>query len=121
MEYDACRGKWSCALCAVTLFYPGTYQLQQAFERDHEDVFTKTCSVWELLVTGAPFERVIQENDKCRNLCIRCHSAVTCAERAVGILRLKTLDQKPTGVSSYTKQRARYQVETLTKMLLGIR
>jgi hypothetical protein len=114
-EQDAASGKWCCALCTSTLFDPITFQPLQAFERDHVDVFSKTCTVWELLVTGAPFDQVVRENDKCRNLCVRCHSAVTCAERKVGILRLKSLDP---GISSYIKRRALYQVETLTTMLL---
>jgi hypothetical protein len=57
------------------------------------------------------------ENDKCRNLCVRCHSAVTYAERTIGILQLKNKPHKRE-VSEYVKKRARYQVETLTKMLL---
>jgi hypothetical protein len=115
MEHDVHNGKWSCALCTCILFDPVTFQSQQAFERDHVDASTKTCTVWELLVTGASFDRVVHENDKCRNLCVRCHSAVTLAERTVGILRLKTIH-----CSTYTKKRALYQVETLTKMLLGL-
>jgi hypothetical protein len=115
---DAHAGKWKCALCTTSLFDPTTLQSLEAFERDHLDVFTKTASVWELLVSGAPFEKIKQENDKCRNLCVRCHSAVTCAERAVGILRLKSLDRTQSGLPLYTKQRALYQVETLTRMLL---
>jgi hypothetical protein len=115
---DANKGKWRCSLCEVSLFDPVTLQPHRAFERDHLDVFAKTTTVWELVVTGASFERITAENDKCRNLCIRCHSAVTCAERTCGILRLKVLDRTPLRVTPYTKKRALYQVETLTDMLL---
>jgi hypothetical protein len=118
LELDACTHKWKCALCAVKLFDPVTFQVERAFERDHIDVFTKSSTVWKLLVTGAPFEVLVKENNKCRNLCVRCHSAVTCAERAVGILGLKALDRSQR-VSTYTKRRALQQVETLTRMLLG--
>jgi hypothetical protein len=119
LELDAQSGKWKCALCAIHLFDPVTLHPIKAFERDHLDVFDKTSTVWELLVTGAPFDQITAENDKCRNLCVRCHSAVTCAERAVGILQLKTLNRTPRGLTSYTKERALYQVETLTRMLLA--
>jgi hypothetical protein len=118
LELDAQAGKWMCALCDICLFDPVTLRPLQAFERDHIDVFAKTSTVWELLVTGAPFTQITNENDKCRNLCVRCHSAVTCAERAVGILNLKAVNRGPLGVTSYTKKRALYQVETLTRMLL---
>ena len=117
MEHDARDGKWTCSLCACILFDPVTFQPHQAFERDHIDEFTKVCTVWELLVSGASFDRVVHENDKCRNLCIRCHSAVTSAERAVGILRLKNL--RSPCISTYTRRRALYQVESLTNMLLS--
>jgi hypothetical protein len=113
LELDIRTGKWKCALCEVHLFDPVTGFRLQAFERDHIDVFDKTTTVWELLVTGATFSQLSHENNKCRNLCVRCHSAVTCAERTVGILRLKTH-----GVSAYVKQHALHQVETLTRMLL---
>ena len=112
MVRDAQNNKWKCALCDLTLFDPMTLQIIHAYERDHTDVFMKSTAVWEPIVSGAPFNQVILENDKCRNLCIRCHSAVTCA---VGILRLK---KSPLELSLYIKQRALYQVETLTKMLL---
>ena len=118
LRLDAQNGKWTCSLCHTVLFDPLTLHTLEGFERDHVDVFAKTASVWELLVTGAPFESIQQENDKCRNVCVRCHSAVTCAERAVGILRLKALDRTPGGLTQYTKDRALYQVETLTRMLL---
>ena len=112
MVHDAQTGKWKCALCAIQLFDPVTFQTSRAYERDHLDVFLKTTTVWELLVTGVSLAGVMEENDKCRNLCVRCHSA----ERTVGILRLKPL----LGVSSYIKQRALHQVETLTAMLLKL-
>ena len=71
-------------------------------------------------MTGKPLAVIQHENDQCRNLCVQCHSGVTCAERAVGILRLKTLDKVPGGISVHLKRRALHQVETLTHMLLGI-
>jgi hypothetical protein len=117
MDVDA--GKHRCALCDHVLIDPMTLTVLRAFERDHIDVFTKISTIWELLVTGASLEQIMRENSKCRNLCVRCHSVVTCAERAVGILRLKSIDRQPPGVSPYIKKRAFYQVETLTRMLLS--
>lgn len=120
LEMDVRNGKWQCALCSVHLFDPVTLLPLRAFERDHIDVFTKTSTVWELLVTGAPLTQIRAENNKCRNLCVRCHSAVTCAERAVGILRLKAISRPPhRPITLYIQKRAKYQVDTLTKMLLG--
>jgi hypothetical protein len=119
LRHDAAVGKWQCALCLCPLFDPVTLQLVRAFERDHVDVFSKEATVWELLVTGASVTRVFAENQNCRNLCVRCHSAVTCAERTVGILGLKALARREEGLSNYIKQRALHQVETLTLMLLG--
>jgi hypothetical protein len=87
------------------------------FERDHINVFTKTTTVWELLVSGAPFHDVCEENRKCRNLCLHCHSVVTYAERVVGILKLKKIKDTTPNIE-YIRDRAMYQVETLVKMLL---
>jgi hypothetical protein len=77
VEHDVRNGKGQCALCGSRLLDPVTLETLQAYERDHLDVFQKTATVWELLVTGASFARVLAENAHCRNLCVRCHSAVT--------------------------------------------
>ena len=120
LRLDVQAGKKSCALCDQALIDPVTLTVIRAFERDHIDVFTKISTIWELLVTGASLDRITRENSKCRNLCVRCHSFVTCSERAVGILKLKALDRIPPGISLYVKHRAFHQVETLTRMLLGV-
>ena len=114
MDHDGRSGKWQCALCSTVLFHQDTHEIVRAYERDHIDVFNKSASVWELLVTGAPFEQVVHENDKCRNLCVRCHTAVTYAERTVGILGLKKIES----LSSYVRKRARHQVNTLVTAML---
>jgi hypothetical protein len=119
LEVDARCGKWMCALCAIPLFDPVTFVSNRSFERDHLDVFTKQTTVWKLLVTGCSIHEIKTENDKCRNLCVRCHSAVTYAERTVGILQLKNKPRKQP-LSEYVKKRARHQVETLTKMILTL-
>lgn len=59
------------------------------FERDHIDVFSKKSSVSTMVNTGVPMVEVLAESDKCRNLCVRCHSFTTFVERHSGILRLK--------------------------------
>ena len=120
MDHDGRSGKWRCALCSIVLFRPDTHEIVHAYERDHIDVFDKSSSVWELLVTGAPFQQVIHESNKCRNLCVRCHSAVTYAERTVGILGLKTIETR-CPLSPYIRKRARYQVDTLVDTMLDKR
>ena len=70
-------------------------------------------------MTGATLSDILSERDKCRNLCVRCHAAVTCAERTLGILALKAIDRTG-GLSTDMKTRAQQQVETLTQMLLGL-
>jgi hypothetical protein len=119
LELDAHCNKWMCALCEIPLFDPVTFVSKRSFERDHLDVFAKTTTVWRLIVTGCSMHQIKTENDKCRNLCVRCHSAVTYAERVVGILQLKNKPRKQP-LSEYVKKRARHQVETLTKMLLTL-
>ena len=115
LRNDAIQGRWCCALCQVVLFDPVTLIRSRLFERDHMDVFSKVATVWELVTSGAPFEDVLAENQKCRNLCVRCHAAVTCAERATGLLALKSLD----ALSPDILKRAQYQTNTLAKMLLS--
>jgi hypothetical protein len=118
LKHEASQDKWYCALCKIVLFDPNTLESFRSFERDHIDVFKKTCSVWELIVKGASIDCILLETKKCRNLCIRCHSAVTCAERAVGILGLKVLERNQS-ISNYDKARATIQVDALTRMLLS--
>ena len=91
LHYEILRGKTQCALCDRTLIDPVTGHALCAFERDHVDVFTKSCSVWELVSSGAPWPKIRHESDKCRNVCVKCHSIITAAQRRVGILGLKNL------------------------------
>ena len=117
LREDVQCGKWKCDLCERVLFDTTTLDNYCRFERDHINVFTKTTTVWELLVSGAPFHDVCEENRKCRNLCLHCHSVVTYAERVVGILKLKKIKDTTPNIE-YIRDRAMYQVETLVKMLL---
>jgi hypothetical protein len=116
---DRQQNATDCALCQVPLIDPVTLQPRRAFERDHLNVFTKISTVWALVMTGATLFDILSERDKCRNLCVRCHAAVTCAERTLGILALKAIDRTG-GLSTDMKTRAQQQVETLTQMLLGL-
>jgi hypothetical protein len=89
LAHDVQFHKTNCALCDVALIVDGI--AVKHYERDHVDVFTKIESVGFLVMIGAPLEDILAENDKCRNLCVPCHCLVTYAERAVGILKLKSL------------------------------
>jgi hypothetical protein len=109
---DLHLGNTACCLCTVQLMDRDGTTLR-LFERDHIDVFSKTASVFELVSSGAPWDVIVEEYNKCRTLCIRCHSAVTLAERSVGILRLKSLD-----VTDHVKSMARQKVDELACKLL---
>ena len=78
LRNDAIQGRWCCALCQVVLFDPVTLIRSRLFERDHMDVFSKVATVWELVTSGAPFEDVLAENQKCRSghLCRARHRSV---------------------------------------------
>ena len=104
-----------CRLCHRLLLDPVTGTVLCAYERDHVDVFAKVSTIWELLVTGVDMATIRREAAKCRLLCVRCHSAVTCAQRAVGLCRLKSAS-----ISDAVRQRATSHAETLARMLLEL-
>lgn len=91
---DVQKGKTNCKLCQKQLIDPQTNTRLCNIERDHVDVFEKQDNVGTMVMQGKRLQDIIRENDKCRSLCVACHSAVTFVEWKVGIYGLKKYNNK---------------------------
>ena len=112
-ESDVRMGKTECAICEKGLIDIKTGWALAAFRRDYLDVIDKQCTVWALVNSGAKWDSVRTANDQCRNVCIRCHSALSIAKWAIGIQSLKKLQ-----VPDCLKHVVTRKVETLVNMLV---
>ena len=110
---DVRMGKTSCTICNSRLIDPVTGHVLAAFLRDYVDLLDTQCSVWALVNTGAEWDSVQTANEQCRNVCIRCHSAISKAKWVIGIQGLKKLQ-----VSDCVKDMAVSKVESLVHMLV---
>lgn len=81
---DIRKGNTSCDLCHARLIDVDTQQRIRGFERDHIDPSTKCESVGKMVMMGCTLESILEENSKCRLLCIPCHSIVTYLEKHSG-------------------------------------
>ena len=88
LHRDIANGEIDCALCSRALIDAERVRKVRQFDRDHVDVGRKRAAVSHLMTAGAPEEEVMAEAAKCRNLCKRCHEAVTYAERRCGLYTL---------------------------------
>jgi hypothetical protein len=111
--WDIQMGKTTCDICKADLIDPQTGCELAAFRREHVNVLDEQCTVWSLVKTGASLECIRHVNLKCRNVCIRCHSALSLAKFCIGVHRLKTLQ-----VSSCIKIMAARKVESLANLLV---
>lgn len=84
--YDVSKGKTHCRYCRRGILDPYTLETLYRFERDHIDPGEKIDSVGHMLLIGTRMSTVLEEVDKCRNLCVRCHSVQTFVERKSGII-----------------------------------
>jgi len=62
------------------------------FELDHVNRFTKNRGVGFACLRGENLNIILAEADKCRPLCVDCHSSVTYMQRRAGILNLSEAD-----------------------------
>ena len=105
--------KTCCAICTAGLIDPQTGYTFADFKRVYIDVFDMQSPVWALVTNGSNWATVKAASDKCRNVCTRCHSAISTAKRKIGIQRLKTLD-----ISDCCRRLASSKVESLVYMLV---
>ncbi len=87
-SYLVLRKKTHCAFCNVPLL-TSTGTVLNYFHLDHCSVFEKEGSVGFMVFEGFPIHEILRESEKCRTLCIPCHSAITCVESSSGIWRVK--------------------------------
>ena len=110
---DIQMGRTVCAICTTGLIDPQTGHELAAFRRELVDVLASKCTVWTFVTTGASWDSIRLANQHCRNVCLRCHSAISIAKRCIGIQRLKALQ-----ISDCIKQMAARKVESLVYMLV---
>ena len=111
---DVRMGKTSCSICDSRLIDPVTGDVLAAFRRDYVDSLNKQCTVWALVNTGAEWDCVQTANEQCRNVCLRCYTAISKAKWVIGIQELKKLQK----VSDCVKHMAVSKVESLVHMLV---
>ena len=116
-QWDLDNGNTSCTICVRRLVDADGNTLLKC-ERDHCHVATKTQSVGMLIMTGAPWSEVRAEAEKCRVLCIRCHSLVTFGERSTGLWFLARCPKAPE--LSVEIQQLEAQVETIVRQVLSV-
>jgi hypothetical protein len=108
---DIQMGKTACAICTADLAIMGS--AGAAFRREYVDVLEERCTVWTAVKSGAPWDFIRAANVRSRNLCMRCHSAVSISKKCTSIQRLKKIQ-----VSDRIKQMAKSKVETLVHLLI---
>jgi hypothetical protein len=79
-----------CEICMLQVLNENLTSLSR-FELDHINSLTKKYSVGFMCEEGFNIVEILREANKCRVLCISCHSAVTCVETKSGILRSKQI------------------------------
>lgn len=80
-----------CYLCFEVLLDANGNMIKQ-FELDHVNRFTKNRGVGFACLRGENLNIILAEADKCRPLCVDCHSSVTYMQRRAGILNLSEAD-----------------------------
>jgi hypothetical protein len=111
--WDIQLGRITCEICKIDLIHVPTGREISAFRREHVNVLDEQCTVWAHVKTGASLECIRNMSLQCRNVCIRCHSALSLAKRCIGVHRLKTLQ-----VSDTIKIMVAKKVESLTNLLV---
>ncbi len=86
--YMVSQNKVDCKLCNIKLLDTQGNEVYPS-QLDHYSVFDKIESVGTMILQGYPIKTILQEVDKCRALCIPCHSVVTHVEQRSGICRAK--------------------------------
>ena len=59
------------------------------FHFDHLNMFDKTDTVYNMVMTNEPIEAIYKEIDKCQLLCFECHGIVTSLERDTKLTNTK--------------------------------
>lgn len=116
IEYEVDNGRDVCERCSITLWKRndnGGIDSVNMMHRDHIDVFSKVDCVALMVSKGCVWGAIRDELQKCRSLCVPCHSLVTRAEKVVGIQRLKRLRDMDPRQEVTLKKRATERVKAL--------
>ena len=111
--HDIQKGKTACNICAKPLIDPQTASEPAVVKRVSIDNFSDGITVWALLANGSDIDTIRAASNSCRNLCIRCHDAVSIAKRLVGIQHLKTLE-----ITDTVKRMVESKVARLVHMMV---
>ena len=88
----------TCAFCDAKLILVRTiYGRILNYELDHRDPTQKTGNVGIMIFNGICTNQILDEVDRCRAICLSCHSIKTSIERKMGIprvLQYQTMAQK---------------------------
>jgi len=80
-----------CYLCFELVLDANGNMIKQ-FELDHVNRFAKSKGVGHMCLRGENLQSILAEADKCRPLCVDCHSAVTHVQQRAGLLHLSEAD-----------------------------
>ena len=112
---DVENSKVECAMCKKALIAPKTARELFEFRRVYTDYFCTDETIWSLVAKGSDWENIRAAVERCRNLCIRCHSFFGIAKRCIGIHRLKPLKNH---ISAKVLNMAETKVERLCEHML---
>ena len=98
LDEDIRQGRTFCAMCYVTIIDTHTRTIVRRFERDHLNPSEKIGSVGRMISKGEPWENILIESNKCRTLCVACHSIVTYLEMKSGLMRIQKFDKREVSV-----------------------
>lgn len=88
-----------CAFCGIDVhcYELSTFKRMYDYEFDHKNPEEKRGCVGKMIFEGCAVNQILDEVDRCRVLCIRCHGLKTSCEQQMGIprvLKYQTAEQK---------------------------
>jgi hypothetical protein len=89
---------------------------EERFHYDHINMFDKEDSICNMVLEGAPIEKIYEEIDKCQILCISCHDVVTYTERALGFTQQKSALTRKLNLNEISKEEHNIQIHMYQKI-----
>ena len=100
-----------CELCNIKVYTEGDAVRHNKFELDHIDPQTKLDAVSSMIFKGDRINMVLAEADKCRVLCVSCHTIVTHIQRQYNFCKL----MRDPRVSHEKKSKLRQYIKCIEK------